>query len=342
MLIDGLGFPGGRAIDEAAPLSVEELADLRDSRLAGVHVTVGEVGAMPPLASFEKIVRGVMRWEAEIDRHPDTLARVRTVEDLRQAERSGRTGLVYGLQDGVAFEDDLGRLQVLRQLGIRVIQPTYNRRNLLGDGSMEPADAGLSLAGREAIERMNVLGITIDLSHCGQQTAADAISVSRRPVSFTHTGCAALAEHPRHRSDAEMRAAAESGGVVGIYVMPYLARGRQPSAADVIAHLEHALNVAGSEHVSLGTDGRISPREVTPEFVASFRDGTRRRRELGIAAPYETEDGYLFASDLNTAQRYERLGDMLKARGHAPSTVTKVLGENLWRVFAETWTPEPG
>ncbi len=79
---------------------------------------------------------------------------------------------------------------------MRVIQPTYNRRNLLGDGCMEPADAGLSRDGLAAIERMQSLGILVDLSHCGRRTAADAIAVARRPVAFTHTGCYALAEHP--------------------------------------------------------------------------------------------------------------------------------------------------
>lgn len=338
--IDGLGFPGGRSDVEDAPLTPEELADLRASGLAAAHLTVGAVGRMAPLAAFEKAIRDIARWEAEIDRHPEVLARVREVSDIEIAGRTGRTGMIYGLQDGVAFEDDLDRLPALRQFGIRVIQPTYNRRNLLGDGVMEPADAGLSRAGIEAIERLNALGMLVDLSHCGRRTAADAIAASKRPVAFTHTGCAALVEHPRHRSDAELRAVAETGGVTGIFIMPYLARGRQPTAADVIAHLEHALSVAGSDHVALGTDGAISPREVTPAFVERFREITRQRRELGIAAPYETEEGYLFASDLNTPRRFEILAEMLLARGHAGSTVGKVLGGNLLRVFAETWTPE--
>ncbi len=159
-------------------------------------------------------------------------------------------------------------------------------------------------------------------------------------MAFTHTGCAALVEHPRHRSDAEIRAVAEGGGVIGIFIMPYLARGRQPVAADVIAHLEHALKVAGVEHVAIGTDGSISPQQVTPAFVERFRQSTRQRKELGIAAPYETEDGYLFASDLNSPRRLEMLADLLLARGHTENTIEKVLGANLLRLFADTWSPE--
>ena len=148
--------------------------------------------------------------------------RVRTVADIAQAKRNSRTGIVYGFQDGVMFETDLSRLRNFHDLGVRVIQPTYNRRNLLGDGCLEPANAGLSKAGVEAVEQMNELGILVDLSHCGRKTAADAIRVSKRPVAFTHTGSAAIADHPRNRTDAELRAVADKGGVSGIYFMPYL------------------------------------------------------------------------------------------------------------------------
>jgi len=337
VIIDGLGFPGGLNPDETAALSAAEVGHVRQSGLSAVHLTVGDVGTMPPLAAFEKVVRSVARWEGEIAAHPETFARVRTADDIRAARSTGKTGLCYGLQDGVSFEDDPGRLDTLAWLGVRVIQPTYNRRNLLGDGCMEAADAGLSRSGLEAIERMQSLGILVDLSHCGRRTAADAIAAARRPVAFTHTGCFALAEHPRHRSDAELKAVADTGGVSGIFIMPYLAKGRQPTAADVIAHLEHAIDVAGEDHVAIGTDGIISPTELSDAYREKFRDITRKRRELGIAAPFETEEGYLFASDLNTPRRFETLADMLLERGHSEMRVEKILGGNLLRVFEEAW-----
>jgi membrane dipeptidase len=339
VIIDGLGGPGGMATESGTPLTRAEVEDVRGSGVTAFNVTVGVVGTMPSLEAFEKIVRDVARWEDEIERHPEVLAPVRSVVDIQAAKRDGRAGLVYGLQDGVSFEDDLGRLSALRRLGVLVIQPTYNRRNLLGDGCMERGDAGLSGTGLAAVERMNELGILVDLSHCGRRTAAEAIAASRRPVAFTHTGCAALAEHPRHRTDAEMRAVAEKGGVVGIFIMPYLSKGRQPTAADVVAHLEHAVKVCGEEHVSIGTDGTLSAVQLTPEFVAQFRENTRNRKKLGIAAPYETEEGYLFASDLNTPRRLETLAGLLLERGHSESRVEKLLGANLLRVFGEAWQP---
>lgn len=337
IVIDGLGFPGGMNTPELLRLTGQEIQDVAQSGLTAMHMTVGEVGTMPPLQSFEKIIRDIATTEAEIAGNRDVLSAVRTVDDIRTAKSAGTTGVIYGLQDGVAFEDDTGRLEALHFAGVRVIQPTYNRRNLLGDGCLEPANAGLSKAGAEAIERIQALGMLVDLSHCGRRTAADAIALAQRPVSFTHTGCFALAEHPRHRTDQELRAVAETGGVSGIFIMPYLAKGAQPTAADVVAHLRHAINVAGEDHVAIGTDGFVSPAVLTPEYQQEFREITRKRKEAGIAAPFETEEGYLFANDLNTPRRFETLAGLLLEAGLAETAVEKILGGNLMRVFSDSW-----
>ena len=337
IVVDSLGGPGSLATEEGADLTAAEAADITASGMTCLHLTVGEVGTMPPDLAFEKAVASISRWEGEVDRYPAVLQRVRTVADIHAAKSSGRTGLVYGFQDGVAFETDLDRLETFHRLGVRVIQPTYNRRNLLGAGCMEPDDAGLTQAGFAAIERMNALGILVDLSHCGRTTAADSIRVSRRPVACTHTGCAALADHPRNRTDAELRAVANTGGVAGIYVMPYLCGGRQPTAADVLRHIEHAVNVAGEDHVSIGTDGGLSATQLTPEFVHRFSANMARRKASGIAAPQELETGYLFAADLNTPRRFELLAGMLSARGHPDGRIEKILGANLVRVFGAAW-----
>jgi membrane dipeptidase len=281
-------------------------------------------------------VRGIAYWEREIDRHPDVLGRVRVASDIGKAKKNKRCGLVYGVQDGVAFETDLARLDDLHALGLRVVQPTYNRRNLLGDGCLEPGNAGLSRAGIEAIERMNSLGILIDLSHCGRQTAADAIRISKKPVAFTHTGSQALSDHPRNRTDVELRAVADKGGVSGIYFMPYLSEGRQPTAADIVRHVEHMVQVAGEDHVSIGTDGNLSPTVVDQKYKDAFAKNTRERREAGIGAPWETEEGYLFAADLNTPRRLATLAMMLADRRHSAARIEKILGGNLLRVFGDT------
>jgi membrane dipeptidase len=337
IVIDGLGGFGNSKGAPGAPLTDAFVQDIRASGITCVHTTILPVGSTPPDTGFTQAVIGIGECEREIEAHPDVLARVRRVADIAAAKQAGRTGIIYGFQDGVAFETDLSRLDELYRLGIRVVQPTYNRRNLLGDGCLEPANAGLSKTGVEAIAKMNELGILVDLSHCGRRTATDAIQASVKPVAFTHTGCAALNDHPRNRTDAELRAVADEGGVSGIYFMPFLSEGRQPTAADVIRHLEHMIDVAGEEHVSIGTDGSVSAEIVDDEFKQIFAGFVRRRREAGISAPGETEDGYLFANELNSPRRLETLAGMLSDRGHSDGRIEKILGANLLRVLSDVW-----
>jgi membrane dipeptidase len=337
IVIDGLGGPGGGDQQPNAPLTTANIAHTRSSGLACTHVTLTPVGTTAPDTAFRLAISDMATWQREIDAHADVLTHVRSVDDILAAKKAGKTGILFGFQDGVAFETDLANLDVYYRGGLRVVQPTYNRRNLLGDGCLEPANAGLSRAGVEAIERLNELGILIDLSHCGRQTAADAIRLSKRPVAFTHTGCAGLIDHPRNRTDEELRAAANKGGVAGIYIMPFLSNGRQPTGDDVLRHIEHAIRVAGEDHVAIGTDGSISPTDITPEFQAQFARFVNERRAAGIGAPGETEQGYLFAADLNTPRRFETLAGMLSARGHSDARIEKVLGQNLLRVFKEAW-----
>jgi len=337
IVIDGLGGPGGGDQQPNTPLTAANIAHTKSSGLACTHITLMPVGTTPPDTAFRMAMSDMSMWQREIDAHADVLTQVRSVDDILAAKQAGKTGILFGFQDGVAFETDLSNLEVYYRGGLRVVQPTYNRRNLLGDGCLEPANAGLSRAGVEAIERLNDLGILVDLSHCGRQTAADAIRLSKRPVAFTHTGCAGLIDHPRNRTDEELRAAANKGGVAGMYIMPFLSNGRQPTADDVLRHIEHAIKVAGEDHVSIGTDGSISPTEITPEFQAQFAQFVNERRAAGIGAPGETEQGYLFAAELNTPRRFETLAGMLSSRGHGDARIEKILGQNLLRVFGEAW-----
>ena len=340
IVIEGLGGLAN-SLYEGGPLSDAYLKDMKDSGLTCLHLTIQPVGTTPPDSAFAQAVTGIGSLEVEIDRHPEVLARIRRGADIVAAKKAGRLGLIYGFQDGIAFETDLSRLDELYRLGLRIVQPTYNRRNLLGDGCLEPANAGLSRAGVEAVAKMNELGILVDLSHCGRQTAADAITHSTRPVAFTHTGAAALNDHPRNRTDAEFRAVSEKGGVSGIYFMPFLSEGRQPTAADVIRHLEHMIQVAGEDHVSIGTDGGVSAEVLTPEFKELFAGFVKRRQGAGIAAPGESEDGYLFANELNTPRRFETLATMLSARGHGDARIEKLLGKNFLRMVTDCWQPGP-
>jgi membrane dipeptidase len=332
IVIDGLGGPGGSS---EGPLTRDDIAHVRASGLTAQNVTVSAVGVLT--GAFENTVEAIAFWEQELATHPDVLMKVRSAADLQTAKDTGRLGLIYGFQDTLPLGDDLSRLDTFYGLGVRIIQLTYNRRNLAGDGCLEPADGGLSRTGREMVEKMNQQGILVDLSHSGRRTALDAIEVSKKPVAITHTGCAALADLPRNKTDEELRRLADKGGVAGIYLMPFLRTQGQPMAEDVIRHIEHAVKICGEDHVGIGTDGGISPVDLTPEYIERFRKNVADRRRLGVSAPGESEDVYTFVPDLNTPRRFETIARHLLDRGHSATRVAKILGGNFARLFRETW-----
>ena len=180
----------------------------------------------------------------------------------------------------------------------------------------------------------------VDLSHCGQRTTDEAIARRGGVVAITHSGCAALSNLPRNKNDATLRKLADRGGVVGIYLMPYLRAQGQPMASDVVAHIEHALKVCGEDHVGIGTDGAIGAVDLTAKYKADFAAEISARRARGISAPGEQPDVYTFVPDLNTPRRFDTIGALLAARGHPDRVIGKVLGGNFRRLFAEAW-PEP-
>jgi membrane dipeptidase len=337
IVIDALGGLGGNpGENDDAPLSATDLAETRASGVTAVNVTVSAVGVVE--GAFEKTVRNISALERELDAHPDVLMKVRSARDLQTARSSGKVGLIYGFQDTLPLGDELARLDTFYRLGVRVIQLTYNGRNLAGDGCLEPGNAGLSRLGREMVEKMNAMGILVDLSHCGHRTTSEGIAASKKPVAITHSGCAALTDLPRNKTDEELRQLADKGGVFGVYFMPFLRISGQPMAEDVIRHLDHAVKVAGEDHVGIGTDLSISPVALTDEFKRKHREFIAERRRLKISAPGESEDVFLVIPDLNTPRRLDTLAGLLLGRGWSEARVSKILGGNFARLFAETWS----
>jgi membrane dipeptidase len=339
IVIDNLATPGPFNIPDmyARPWSPAMIANAKASGITAVNVTLsggGPTGA----AAFESTVRSIAFVERELDTHRDVLAPVRNVADIRRAKDTGRVGLIAGFQDTTMLESDLSRLALFHNLGVRIIQLTYNVRNLVGDGCLEPGNAGLSAFGRQVVARMNELGILVDTSHCGRRTTLDAIAMSTKPVSATHSGCAALNDVPRNKTDEQLKAMADKGGVIGIYTMPFLRASGQPVAADFLRHIDHAVQVCGEDHVGIGTDNSITPLDLTPEFRAAHAGFVEQRRRAGIGAPGEDANVFNYVPDFNTPRRMEQMADALAARGYGSARIEKILGQNWLRLFGETWT----
>lgn len=334
-IIDALGAPGGGTFGDRVPLTAANIADVKASGITAINVTVGGVGSYAK--DFEDALRNIAFWDGQIEAHPDVLMKIKGSADLDESKRTGRCGLIYGFQDATPYGESLDRFDLFHDLGLRIIQLTYNLKNLVADGCLEPRNAGLSLFGRNLVARLNEKRALVDLSHCGEHTTLEAIECSTQPVAITHAGCMALANLPRNKTDVELPKLADKGGVVGIYLMPFLRESGQPTANDVVQHIDHAVNVCGEDHVGIGTDGVISSINVTPEFRQKFREEIAERRKRGISAPGEREDAFTFVPDLNTPRRFETLASLLSKRGYPDVRISKILGGNFSRLFREVW-----
>jgi len=246
-------------------------------------------------------------------------------------------GLIYNFQDTTPLEADAERVATFATLGIRVMQLTYNKRNLAGDGCLERSNAGLSDFGREVIAKINAANVLLDLSHSGQRTIAEGIAESKAPLAITHSGCRALVDLPRNVHDAELRALADKGGVFGVYLMPFLKEKDQPVAEDLIRHLNHAVNVCGEDHVGIGTDNPLLGYTVNDEARKRHREVHAERTKRGFAAPGESPDVLNLVEGYNGVDRYERLAADLRSQGWSPARIDKVLGGNFVRLFREVW-----
>lgn len=336
-VLDMLATPGPFNIEGVydSPLSAEMIANAARSGITAVNATLSQLRHSVP--AFEDAVGNFAYWQREFAAHPDVLMKACRVADIKEAKRTRRLAVIAGFQDGTAFDDRADRVDLFYHLGLRIVQLTYNSRNLLGDGCVEPANAGLSRLGHACIERMNALGILVDLSHVGLRSSWDALSASKQPVAVTHSGAQVIADHPRNKPDDLLKAIADRGGVVGAYMIIYLREAGQPRLDDFMRHLEHLLRVCGEDHVGIGSDLSITPLELTESFRARWRHMVQMRRQLGRGAKGESEDVFAYLPELNTPRRLDLVAAAMSRAGHPDSRIEKVLGGNWLRLLGDVW-----
>ena len=332
----GLGRLGGK--DDGTYDDIE-LADARASGLSAVRLSLAPEGAFWfNDAALHTTLQRISECDRNVLSHPEVLMRILRGSDFARAHRGRKLGLIYGFQETSPIGEDLDRIEMFYKAGVRLIQLTHNRRNLVGDGSMEPGNAGISNFGHKVIEALNAQRIVVDLAHGGRRTSKEGLVASKAPAIISHTGCAALSDHPRCMPDETLRLMADRGGVAGIIFWPYLRKDTQPMAIDVIRHIEHAINVCGEDHVGIGTDDSVSPIDRNfPGFEKDNRAQIADMVEQGIFEKGRPADLYLFIPDLNDVRRFEMLGAMLSARGHSDARIAKILGGNFVRVLSEVW-----
>ena len=320
---------------ERKPLSPRILADARASGLGAVNVTLGYVaGGGDP---FEQTVREIGVWNWRLRRHRAELTQVLTADDLARARRERRIGVIYGVQNGAMVGEHAERIDTFADLGLRVVQLTYNPANLLGGGAVAPARTPLTRLGREVIARCNASRLMVDLSHSGERTCLEAAHASTAPVSINHTGCRALNDVPRNKTDEELRTVASRGGFIGIYFMPFLASSSRATAEDVVAHIGHAVNVCGEDHVGIGTDGGTTAIDDLAAYRRHVAGQIAQRRAAGIGAPGENADTLPLVLDLQGPGQFERLAGLLARRGYSGRRIDKILGLNFLAFARAVW-----
>ncbi len=319
-------------LDDSAPVISKASLDLvRTSGITAMKTTLGGFNQ-----SFEDTIGQIAMVQQMIELYPDVFLQVREVADIARAKQTRRAGIVFSFEGVAMLDGKLDRIDLFRGLGVRVMQLSYNDVSPFAAGTLAPADRGLTALGAQAIERMNKLGVAVDLSHANPKTTASAIAASKTPVLITHGGCDAIYEHPRNKTDAELKAVAATGGVVGIYDLPYLAASpHQPTLDDYMAHMTHALSVCGEDHVGIGSDQGVDPFDTSPAGMKAFQQEEEQRRKAGIAAPGEDRPTYVVG--LNTPRRCEVIADALLKRGYSARVTEKVLGANFVRAFGDIW-----
>ncbi len=327
--------PGAIQGTRRRELEPRVLADARASGMTAVNVTLGYVaGDMEP---FEHSIREIGRWDSRLRTHPSDLLKVLTAADIERAKREGRIGVIYGFQNAAMMGEDASRAEIFADLGVRIIQLTYNGPNQIGDGSMAPDNRGITSFGHEAIAALNANRIMVDLSHSGERTCLEAAQISARPISINHTGCRALTDLPRNKTDAELRLVAERGGFVGIYFMPFLNPRSVATPEDVVAHIDHAVNICGEDHVGIGTDGGTTAVDDMAAYRARIAEEIAERRAAGIGATGENPDTLPFVEQLSGPNQFRDLVRLLERRGYSTARIEKIMGLNFVRYSREIW-----
>jgi membrane dipeptidase len=279
---------------------------------------------------FTDTMRNIALWKRWLADNSDLITEVRTTADILCAKAEGKTGIILGFQNTSAYEDQVAYIQLFKELGVGVVQITYNTQNLSGAGCYERRDAGLSGFGYEIVAEMNRVGILCDLSHVGAVTSRDVITASKRPVAYTHILPAALKPHPRNKSDEEIRFIVEHGGFVGVTMFPpFLAKGNDSTVEDYIAAIDYVIRIAGEDSVGIGTDFTQDHDDAFFEYICHDKGYGWR-----VTGPF---------GEVVNPTGIRKLGDfpnltaaMERARW-PESKIRKVMGENWLRILAEAW-----
>ena len=302
--------------------------DLQHYRDSGIHAVNIAIGLGGPDA-FETTLEFVAQWDGFLAHHSGTLKRIDTATDIDAARASGKIGVMIGLQNSEHFRRP-NDVDLFYSLGQRISQLTYNARNMIGNGSTERRDDGLSDFGVSIVERMNRAGMVVDVSHCGDRTTLDAFEVSKKPVLITHSNCRALTGHPRCKTDEAIRKCAAQNGVMGITGVRMFVKASEPTTVeDVLDHFDHVKKLVGPEFLGVGSDIDLFGYDAMPA-----------NERAALHANYKSVYAFREKDDIEGINHPKRMFDLTEGlirRGYTDAQIHGILGGNFRRVLGVIW-----
>lgn len=270
---------------------------------------------------------------SDID-HQDMLFLCRTTQDIEHAKKNGQIAFIVSIEGAAMIENELDRIDILYGLGVRCLGIAYSEGNQLGGGLKEKRDGGLTTFGRKAVQRMNRLGMAIDISHSGDQTSLDTIEASEKPVFITHAGARALWNTSRLKPDEVIIACAAKGGVIGIEAAPHTTltkKHARHSIESFMEHFEYCVKLVGIDHVAFDPDALFGDHvglhhALTEALSIKASHGSMEYQEVEYVEGLE-----------NPSETFPNIVRWLVQHGYSDEDIAKVVGGNIMRVLKEVW-----
>nr|WP_053000359.1 membrane dipeptidase [Sphingomonas sp. Y57] len=301
--------------------SYQELSTLRRFKAAGYTFISTTTEDFPP--TFDGVRALVQDLRVMAEAEADWLIVGTSLADIDRGRSEGKLVLGLNVQDTVQLESDLSRIAALYALGVRHMLLAYNVRNFVADGCAEPADAGLSIFGREVVREMNRVGMIVDLSHTGRRSTLEAIEISEHPTIFSHSNAQAVCAHIRNIDDDQIRACAAGGGVIGVVGIGAFIGDPHASSASLFRHIDHIAALVGPEHIGLGTDYVPNMQELWTAIRAA--------KDSSWPDPSGTQ---LYEGGCVQPEQLAEVVELMLAHGYSADAVKGILGGNFRRIYA--------